>query len=56
MTVSLGSAPTAAAGPVCYLAEEQVRRLNVPIKDAMQCVMQLGVGSKALLAEMPKAG
>jgi uncharacterized membrane protein len=56
LTVFVPSAPAAAAGSIYYLTEEQVRRLNVPIKDAMQCVMQLGVGSKALLASLPKAG
>jgi uncharacterized membrane protein len=56
LTVFVPSAPTAAAGSVYYLTEDQVRRLNVPVKSAMQCVMQLGIGSKALLAGAPKAG
>jgi hypothetical protein len=31
------------------MREEQIRRLDVPVAAAIKCIMQLGVGSSALL-------
>jgi uncharacterized membrane protein len=50
LTVFVPSAPTPAAGSIYYLREEQVRRLDVPVATAVTCVMQLGIGSRELLA------
>ena len=43
------SAPTPTAGSLYFLKEEQVKRLDIPMKDAIDCLMQLGVGSNELL-------
>lgn len=49
LTVFIPSAPTPTAGSIYYLTEEQVKRLDVPVSSAIKCIMQLGVGSRALL-------
>jgi len=49
LTVFVPSAPTPTAGSVYFLREEQVKRLDVPVSSAIQCVMQLGVGSRRML-------
>ena len=50
LTVFVPSAPTPAAGTIYYLREDQIRRLDVPVSAAVQCVLRLGVGSRELLA------
>jgi uncharacterized membrane protein len=46
------SAPTSVAGSLYYLQEGQVKRLkDVAVRDAVKCIMQLGVGSRKLLAQ-----
>jgi uncharacterized membrane protein len=49
LTVFVPSAPTPTAGSLYFLKEEQVRRLDIPVGDAVKCIMQLGVGSADLL-------
>jgi uncharacterized membrane protein len=49
LTVFVPSAPTPTAGSLYFLKEEQVRRLDIPVSDAVKCIMQLGVGSGELL-------
>jgi uncharacterized membrane protein len=48
-TVFVPSAPTPTAGNVYFMREGQIRRLDVPVAAAIKCIMQLGVGSSALL-------
>jgi uncharacterized membrane protein len=51
LTVFVPSVPTPVAGSLYFLREEQVRRLpDVSVRDAVTCIMQLGVGSQALLS------
>jgi uncharacterized membrane protein len=57
LTVFVPSAPTPVAGSLYYLQEEQVRRLkDVAVRDAVACIMQLGVGSRKLLGQAGLAG
>jgi uncharacterized membrane protein len=49
LTVFVPSAPTPTAGSIYFLTEQQVKRLDVPVSAAMKCIMQLGVGSRALI-------
>lgn len=49
LTVFVPSAPTPTAGSIYFLKEEQVKRIDVPVSAAIKCIMQLGVGSRALL-------
>ena len=52
LTVFVPSAPTPVAGSLYYLQEEQVRRVQgVSVRDAVTCIMQLGVGSRKLLGQ-----
>lgn len=51
LTVFVPSAPTPTAGSIYFLKEEQVRRIDVPVSAAIKCIMQLGVGSQALLKQ-----
>jgi uncharacterized membrane protein len=54
LTVFVPSAPTPTAGSVYLLTEQQIKRLDVPVSDAVKCIMRLGVGSKQLLeGKMP---
>lgn len=55
LTVFVPSAPTPAAGSVYYLTEDRVRHLNVPVRAAVTCIMQLGLGSKELIEGAPLA-
>jgi len=50
LTVFVPSVPTPVAGSLYFLREEQIKRLpNVSVREAVTCIMQLGVGSRALL-------
>jgi uncharacterized membrane protein len=49
LTVFVPSSPTPAAGTIYYLEPDRVRRIDLPVKTAVKLVMQLGVGSAALL-------
>lgn len=53
LVVFVPSAPTPAAGSVYYLAEDRVKRLDVPVSTAMQVIMRLGLGSGELLRAYP---
>lgn len=53
LVVFVPSAPTPAAGSVYYLTEARVKRLDVPLSTAMQCIVRLGSGSKELLKNYP---
>ncbi len=53
LAVFVPSAPTPAAGSIYYLTEDRVKRLDVPVSSAIQCIMRLGVGSKELLQGYP---
>jgi len=48
-TVFVPSAPTPAAGSIYYLPADRLKLLDVPVADAMACIMRLGVGSRELL-------
>jgi len=48
-TVFVPSAPTPAAGSIYYLPADRLKFLDVPVADAMACIMRLGVGSRELL-------
>lgn len=50
LTVFVPSAPTPTGGSLYFMREDQVRRVDIPLREAIQCIMQLGVGSRALLA------
>lgn len=49
LTVFVPSAPTPTAGSLFYLREDQIKRVSIPVKDAIECIMRLGVGSHSLL-------
>jgi uncharacterized membrane protein len=49
LTVFVPSAPTPTAGSIYYLTEQQIKRLDVPVSEAVKCIMRLGVGSRELL-------
>lgn len=53
LAVFVPSAPTPAAGSIYYLTEDRVKRLDVSVATAIQCIMRLGVGSKELLEGYP---
>jgi uncharacterized membrane protein len=53
LAVFVPSAPTPAAGSIYYLTEDRVKRLDVSVATAIQCIMRLGVGSKELLQNYP---
>lgn len=53
LTVFVPSAPTPAVGSIYYLTEERVKRLEVSVASAVQCIIRLGVGSKQLLQGYP---
>lgn len=49
LAVFVPSVPTPAAGSIYYLTEDRVKRLDVSVASAIQCIMRLGVGSNELL-------
>ncbi|HEY4645952.1 MAG TPA: DUF502 domain-containing protein [Steroidobacteraceae bacterium] len=49
LIVFVPSAPTPTQGSLYFLRENQVRRLDIPVRDAVKCIMQLGIGSSQLL-------
>ena len=53
LAVFVPSAPTPAVGSIYYLTEDRVKRLDVSVSSAIQCIMRLGVGSKELLQGYP---
>jgi len=53
LAVFVPSAPTPAAGSIYYLTEDRVKRLDVSVALAIQCIVRLGVGSKELLKGYP---
>ena len=53
LAVFVPSAPTPAAGSIYYLTEDRVKRLDVSVASAIQCIMRLGVGSKELFQGYP---
>jgi len=53
LAVFVPSAPTPAVGSIYYLTEDRVKRLDVSVSSAIQCIMRLGVGSKELLQSYP---
>lgn len=48
-TVFVPSAPIPAAGSIYYPTEDRLQLLNVPVAEAVACIMRLGVGSRELL-------
>ncbi len=52
LTVFVPSAPTPTAGSLYFMTEDQLRPLDVPVSQAIQCIMQLGVGSRQLLERL----
>jgi len=53
LAVFVPSAPTPAVGSIYYLTEDRVKRLDVSVSSAIQCIMRLGVGSRELLQAYP---
>ncbi len=53
LAVFVPSVPTPAAGSIYYLTEDRVKRLDVSVASAIQCIMRLGVGSRELLQAYP---
>jgi len=49
-TLLLPNAPTPTVGTLYYVAGERVKKLDVPVAAAVNCIMQWGIGSKELLA------
>ncbi len=49
-TLLLPNAPTPTVGTLYYVSGERVRKLDVPVAAAVNCIMQWGIGSKDLLA------
>ena len=49
LTVFVPSAPIPTSGNVYLMKEEQVQRLDVPTKDIVKCITQLGIGSSEVL-------
>jgi uncharacterized membrane protein len=47
-TIFIPRSPTPAAGNLYFMTEDQIRRLSVPVGEAMKSVARLGVGSKAI--------
>lgn len=45
VTVFIPSAPTPMSGNVVYVARERIRRLDIPMPEAMKLVKRLGIGS-----------
>ena len=50
-TVFVPTAPTPTIGTIYFLNQQKVRKLDVPITEAVDCIMHWGIGSKALLAK-----
>jgi len=50
-TVFVPTAPTPTIGTVYCLKPEKVRKLDGPMSEAVNCIMQWGIGSKALFAQ-----
>ena len=49
------ASPTPTVGFLYYVKADQVRKLDVPVASALNCVMQWGVGSKAILQSGTRA-
>ena len=49
-TLLLPNAPTPTVGTLYYVSSERVKKLDVPVSAAVNCIMQWGIGSKELLA------
>lgn len=56
VTVFVPSAPTPTAGAILYLPEAKVKPLDISVKSAVKCIMQLGVGSGGILDRAKAAG
>ncbi len=50
-TVFVPTAPTPTIGTIYFLNQQKVRKLDVPITEAVDCIMHWGIGSKALLVK-----
>jgi uncharacterized membrane protein len=51
-TLLLPNAPTPTIGQLYYVSSERVKRLDVPVASVLNCIMQWGIGSKELLADV----
>jgi len=50
VAVFVPGAPSPWSGAVYFMTEDRIKPLEVPIKDALNCVKRLGMGSQTLLA------
>ena len=50
LTVFVPSTPTPTAGSLYFMYEHQVRRVDMSVREAIACIMQVGVGAAALIA------
>ena len=49
ITVYVPSAPIPTSGNVYLMKEEQLKRLDITVKETIKCITQLGIGSKEIL-------
>lgn len=49
VTIFVPSAPTPAAGSIWFVTADRVKALDVPVMEAVACIMRLGVGARELL-------
>jgi len=56
LTVFVPGAPTPTSGSLYLMTEKQVRRLSIGVREAVECISKLGVGSSALVNPQSTAG
>lgn len=55
LTVYVPSSPIPTSGNVYLMTEQQIKRLDITVKEAVTCITQLGIGSGKILAgKIPK--
>jgi uncharacterized membrane protein len=47
--VYVPGSPTPASGTLCFVTDERIRRLDVPVTKVVSCLLKLGVGADQLL-------
>lgn len=47
--VYLPGSPTPSTGSLCFVTEERIRRLEVPVTEVVSCLLKLGTGADRLL-------
>lgn len=49
LTIFVPSAPIPTSGNIYFMTEQQVKRLDIPPKEVIQCITQMGMGAQNLL-------